>query len=84
MHYKQLLAERLAKDQWLGHRANKKVVDILDGISHQVLVGDTERTRMYTVIRMQQDIALQLLERSGVNGWNVEPFERDDKVSRAL
>ena len=75
----QLLAERLAKDQWLGHGADKKVVDILDGENHQVMVGDTKRTRMYTVIRTQQGVALQLLERSGVNAWNVEPLERYDK-----
>ena len=31
------------------------------------------------VIRTQQDVALQLMERTGVNVWNVEPLERDDK-----
>ena len=45
MHYKQLLTERLAKNQLLGRGANKKVVDILDGKTHQVMVGNTERTR---------------------------------------
>ena len=34
---------------------------------------------MYMVVKTKKDLALSLLERSGVNGWNVEPLEQDDK-----
>lgn len=34
---------------------------------------------MYMLVKTKKDLALSLLERSGVNGWNVEPLEQDDK-----